>query len=179
MKPANFMCLIPSPFPGKGNFSSFAPDSIFGVLREPVAWFAEALTMWFCQDHVEVSALLTPCFGLLPPLSRPPCGHKLWCLVGVFSHLGLEADQAFIPGPLTSPHRKFPRETENCPKWINKLWRWGKVPFSWAISLPQYSIIWVMMKWTEDMGSGNWSSSLGSDHKSWGCEPLTCLSLCS
>ena len=136
LRPAKFMYLIPSPSPAKSNFSSFAPDSVFGVLRELAAWFSEA------SDHDVLPGLHEGLSTPNPLLQAPFSSVKasLWAQAvvscqGVFSQLGLQADQAFIPGPLTLPHtppRKFPHMTawnRKLPsKWVDELWQWEKSP---------------------------------------------------
>ena len=102
LRPAEFMYLILSPIPAKGKFSSFAPDSIFRILRELVAWFSEAS---------DSEVLPGSHRGLSAPNPMPQTPSLRACLwvqamascQRVFSQLSLEADQAFIPGPLTTP----------------------------------------------------------------------------
>ena len=101
LRPAEFMYLILSPIPAKGKFSSFAPDSIFRILRELVAWFSEASDSEVLPGSHE--GLSSP-----DPVPQAPSSLRacLWAQAmvscqRVFSQLSLEADQAFIPGPLT------------------------------------------------------------------------------
>lgn len=103
LRPAEFMYLILSPIPAKGKFSSFAPDSIFRILRELVAWFSEASDSEVLPGSHE--GLSSP-----DPVPQAPSSLRacLWAQAmvscqRVFSQLSLEADQAFIPGPLTPP----------------------------------------------------------------------------
>ena len=101
LRPVEFIYLIFSPIPAKGKFSSFAPDSIFRILRELVAWLSEA-------SDSEVLPGSHEGLSSLDPVPQAPSSLRacLWAQATVsyqrvFSQLSLEADQAFIPGPLT------------------------------------------------------------------------------
>ena len=76
------MYLIPSPSPKKGNFTSPAPDPLFGVLIElsflPGSQRPPSLRFW--QDHIEVSTF-NPLFQAPSSSLKSSCAHKLLCLV--------------------------------------------------------------------------------------------------
>ena len=119
LRPAEFMYLILFPIPAKGKFSSFAPDSIFRILRELVAWFSEASDSEVLpRSH---GGLSSPNPVPQAPSSLRACrwAQAMVSCQRVFSQLSLEADQAFIPGLVTptlhSPHPLPPSQPPHPP----------------------------------------------------------------